>query len=642
MPAAGSVAGQLGGGLIAAAGADVGARREHQRQARLRVLALLLGVPTVFLWWRIVDGRPLNLLRLPPMPDDPILWVLPVILVLAIGAMLAMPLLSGRSPHVEYRPEQLEVGFAQVKGLDTIVDEVTKTLNTFLGYATYRQRLGGSPRRGLLFEGPPGTGKTHLAKAMARESGVPFLFVSATSFQSMWYGATARKVRSYFKALRRVARREGGAIGFIEEIDAIATARGGLATAERAPALRTAGSSGCAHAVPGWGPQVAAFSSSEGTGGIVNELLVQMQSFDTPPPGQRLWNLAAGWLNRFLPGHRQLRMRQCEDANILLIAATNRADSLDPALLRPGRFDRRLEFELPAKAGRRDLIDHFLSRKVHAPDLDRDELRDQLAGQTFGATPVMIEHLFDEALVLGLKGGRDGLSWADVQQARLTASVGLANPVGYTDRERRSVATHEAGHATVAHLAGTRRLEVLSIVKRKGSLGLLAHGDLDEVYTRTRKELVDLVDIALGGLCAEELFFGSAGTGPGSDLAYATRIGAEIVGSCGMAGSLVSLAAVQRGALNDENLVGRVLSDPAARPQLDALLEESKRRVMGLLTANRHHVEALRDALLARDELVGEEIADVFATAGPPVLDDLRVERRSGADRRSSRRTAGS
>jgi ATP-dependent Zn protease len=394
--------------------------------------------------------------------------------------------------------------------------------------------------------------------------------------------------------------------------------------------------------VPGWGPQVAAFSSSEGTGGIVNELLVQMQSFDTPPPGQRLWNLAAGWLNRFLPGHRQLRMRQCEDANILLIAATNRADSLDPALLRPGRFDRRLEFEVPAKAGRRDLIDHFLSRKVHAPDLDRDELRDQLAGQTFGATPVMIEHLFDEALVLGLKGGRDGLSWADVQQARLTASVGLANPVGYTDRERRSVATHEAGHATVAHLAGTRRLEVLSIVKRKGSLGLLAHGDLDEVYTRTRKELVDLVDIALGGLCAEELFFGSAGTGPGFDLAYATRIGAEIVGSCGMAGSLVSLAAVQRGALNDENLVGRVLSDPAARPQLDALLEESKRRVMGLLTANRHHVEALRDALLARDELVGEEIADVFATAGPPVLDDLRVERRSGADRRSSRRTAGS
>ncbi|MBA2317488.1 MAG: AAA family ATPase [Euzebyales bacterium] len=186
MPAAGSVAGQLGGGLIAAAGADVGARRERQRQARLRVLALLLGVPTVFLWWRIVDGRPLNLLRLPPMPDDPILWVLPVILVLAIGAMLAMPLLSGRSPHVEYRPEQLEVGFAQVKGLDTIVDEVTKTLNTFLGYATYRQRLGGSPRRGLLFEGPPGTGKTHLAKAMARESGVPFLFVSATSFQSMW------------------------------------------------------------------------------------------------------------------------------------------------------------------------------------------------------------------------------------------------------------------------------------------------------------------------------------------------------------------------------------------------------------------------------------------------------------------------
>jgi ATP-dependent Zn protease len=172
-------------------------------------------------------------------------------------------------------------------------------------------------------------------------------------------------------------------------------------------------------------------------------------------------------------------------------------------------------------------------------------------------------------------------------------------------------------------------------VKRKGSLGLLAHGDLDEVYTRTRKELVDLVDIALGGLCAEELFFGSAGTGPGSDLTYATQIGAEIVGSCGMAGSLVSLAAVQRGALNDENLVGRVLTDPAARPQLDALLDESKRRVVGLLMANRHLVEALRDALLARDELVGDEIAAVLTAAGPAVLDDLRVERRTGTDRRT-------
>src|SRR5690606_29486171 len=147
-----------------------------------------------------------------------------------------------------------------------------------------------------------------------------------------------------------------------------------------------------------------------------------------------------------------------------------------------------------------------------------------------GYTPVMIEHLFDEALVIGLRNGRDGLSWADLQEARLTGEVGMANPVPYTPRERAVVATHEAGHAVVAHLAGTRRLEVLSIVKRSGSLGLLAHGDLDEVYQRSRKEMHDLVEIALGGMCAEELYFGESGTGPGGDLAYATQVACEIVG----------------------------------------------------------------------------------------------------------------
>src|SRR5680860_1511931 len=224
----------------------------------------------------------------------------------------------------------------------------------------------------------------------------------------------------------------------------------------------------------------------------------------------------------------------------------------------PCAVGRRLEFELPAKAARRELVDYFLGRKSHAAELDRPELRDQLAGQTFGYTPVMIEHLLDESLVLALRGGRDELSWVDVQSARLSTEVGLKNPTEHTELERRTVATHEAGHATVAHLSGTRRLEVLSIIKRKGSLGLLAHGDLEEVYTRTRSEMFALIDIAMGGMCAEEVFFGEAGTGPGGDLAAATQLACEVVGQSGMAGSLVSLAAVRTGALSDTNLIGRV------------------------------------------------------------------------------------
>ena len=126
------------------------------------------------------------------------------------------------------RPEEIEVGLYDVRGLDNQVDEVGRTLDVFLGYATFRDELGGNPRRGILFEGPPGTGKTYLAKAMAKQAGVPFLFSAAPAFQSMWFGMTNAKIRSFFRRLRKLARKEGGAIGFIEEIDAIGGERGGM------------------------------------------------------------------------------------------------------------------------------------------------------------------------------------------------------------------------------------------------------------------------------------------------------------------------------------------------------------------------------------------------------------------------------
>ncbi len=657
-----SIAAQLGGALVTAAGADVGEMRERVRRVRLRTLAIVLGVPTVFLWFRILDGRAINLLQAPPMPQDPVLWVIPAVFVVAIIILVAMPLMSGRSPHVTFRPEQIDVSLDDVKGLDGIVSEVIRTLNTFLGYARFRDQLGGTPRRGLLFEGLPGTGKTHLAKALAREAGVPFLFVSATSFQSMWYGATARKIRAYFRALRKAARKEGGAIGFIEEIDAIATARGGMDAAT--PLSASLGMSGCGHhrlldvaSAPGGGQDLGGTrrlgsgaaaggglridrAMSESSGGVVNELLIQMQSFDQLPVGQRIVNAFIDRLNAYLPTHRQVKRRPSQYNNVLLIAATNRADRLDPALLRPGRFDRRLTFEPPARAARRELIDHFLSRKRHAAELDEDDKRDALARQTFGYTPVMIEHLFDESLLNGLREGRDGLNWQDVQDARLTEEVGLKNPVAYTVKERRAVATHEAGHATVAFLTELRTLEVLSIVKRSGSLGLLAHGDLEEVYTRSKSELHALIDIAMGGMVAEELWLGESGTGPSGDLLSATRVAAEVVGAAGMAGSLVSLAAVQNGPFSDTNLVGRVLADGQARPQVDRLLSTSKARVRAMLEANRHIVEALRDALLDRDELLGEEIMEVARGAGAPVRDGLVLERR-GEDRRTRDHLAG-
>src|SRR4029077_19119047 len=145
-----------------------------------------------------------------------------------------------------------------------------------------------------------------------------------------------------------------------------------------------------------------------------------------------------------------------------------------------------------------------------------------------------------------LRDGQVAMDWGHVQQAKMTEEIGLKQPVEYTDEERRTIATHEAGHATVAYLVGQhRKLEVLSIIKRRDALGLLSHSDGEEKFTRTRSELLGMMKIAFGGMSAEELFFGESGTGPSSDLMQATRIAAAMVGSYGMAGSLVSYEAIE-------------------------------------------------------------------------------------------------
>ena len=620
--------GAAGSRVLAMAGADVGETRERKRRSRWVRLAAVVWAVVAVLWWRALawDGGG----GFVPLPTvDPFLLTIVVFFGLLLALAVGQQLLAGRSPHVLYRPEQISTTLDDVVGIDAVKDDVVRSLNLFLAHRTFRDEMGGTPRRGLLFEGAPGTGKTHVARAMAREAGVPFLFVSATGFQSMWYGATAKKIRSYFRALRKAARKEGGAIGFIEEIDAIAMSRGGVSAGMSGLPLSSRAVAGC-HGTASLPSAYAAaavttaFAASEGTGGVVNELLVQLQSFDDPTAGQRLRGWFVDRANLLLPPHRQLPRPRVTPSNILLVAATNRADSLDPALLRPGRFDRRVTFELPAQAGRRLLVDHFLAGKAHTVELDDPAVRDTLAAVTQGYSPVMIEHLLDEALVNAVRRGDTALSWKDVERARMVEEVGLGSPVAYTEHERRLIATHEAGHATAAWLlAPERRLEVLTIVKRRGSLGLLAHGDREDVFTRSRSQLRALVAIALAGQCAEEVFFGDVSTGPGGDLLYATNAAAEMVGAHGMDESLLSYAAIASSSLSSTNLVGRVLADDRGRDAVERLLQELKREASALIGTHRHLVEALRDALLEREELVGAEITDVLeaAAAAPRVVD---------------------
>src|SRR4051794_19322555 len=597
----------MGGANVLAGSLDVGRLRESTRRVRLWKLLLVLLPIATYLYYRILAGDPMRL-GMPHLNEMQLQIFLPLGLIVVLCLVLVVPMMAmGKSPHVRYEASEISTSLDDVVGLGPVKEEVVKTLNLFLGYQTFRSVMGGNPRKGVLFEGPPGTGKTYMAKAMAHEAGVPFLFVSSTAFQSQYYGATGRKIRSFFKQLRKAAAEEGGAIGFIEEIDAIAGARSGMRSAPYANAFDSRVS-----ASDPYGRTIER-NSTEGVSGVVNELLIQMQSFDTPTGGHAFVGWWIGTLNKFLPAHRRIRKSPPKPSNVLLIAATNRAADLDPALLRPGRFDRSIHFDLPSRSGRREILDYYLGKKAHVPELDKDERRDQLAAMTFGYTPVMIEHLFDEALVWALREGRDAMEWQDVHQAKLTEEIGLKQPVEYTDDERATIATHEAGHAVVAHLVGqNRKLEVLSIIKRRDALGLLAHSDTEERFTRTRTELVASVQIAFGGMTAEELFFGESGTGPSSDLSHATRVAAQMAGSFGMAGSLISFEAVEGGPLS-QGIVAKVLSDKDARRRVERILDQAKGDVRSLLDTNRHLVIALRDALLERDELIGDEI---LATLG--------------------------
>ncbi len=576
--------------------ADVQRIRERNRQRRLRYLLYLNLLVFAYLVRRGLEGRPLEF-GLPSITQDDWIWLLPVFFVLMMLSIVLMPLTQGRSPHVRFSPGQLGINFNDVKGIDVVLEEVTRTLQIFLAYRSFREELGGNPRRGILFEGKPGTGKTHLAKAMAAEAGVPFFFVSAPAFTSMWQGMTSWKIRAFFRALKKAARKEGGAIGFIEEIDAVGNARPGVAHASKGNFA------------------VERFMGSADNG-IVNELLIQMQSFDTPLLGGRIKNWFIDLMNLFLPALHQIRKKAIQYSNVLVIGATNRADSLDTALVRPGRFDRTLYFDLPSRSGRRDLVDYFLEQRAHDPEMDREELREELSMMTLGYTPAMLEHILDEALVWAVRDGREQLNWRDVQRARLSEEIGLGQRVAYTVREKKVIATHEAGHAVAAYLCGKdRKLEVLSIIKRRTALGLLAHSDIEERFTRSRSELEATLKIMLAGMAAEEIFFGEHGTGPSSDLTSATALAAQMVGSYGMGKHLISYDAINNGGYGSPNLVAKVMSNDESREEVDELLRRQKQGVRQLLEANRALIEALRDELLEREELLGDEIMGVLHRA---------------------------
>ena len=465
---------------------------------------------------------------------------------------------------------------------------MVRSINLFLAHQTFRDTMGGSARRGVLFEGPPGTGKTFVAKAMAKEANVPFLFVSASAFQSMYYGQTNRKIRSFFKQLRKHARKEGGAIGFIEEIDAIGATRRGM------------GGSG----------------GTEGVSGVVNELLVQLQSFDTPTRGQRFAWAWIDLLNRYLPDGSKLHKPAVVPANVLVVGATNRKDDLDPALIRPGRFDRTIYFGLPGRRARADIVAYYLGKKAHAADLDEHGAVDIVAGMTFGYSPAALERLMDEALVIALTHGRSAMTMSDVAEAKMLVELGVTDETIYTP-ERARPGGHPRGRPRHRGLlrgpdAPARRALHRQAPRLARPAAALRHrGALHQEQRGAARAAADRHGRHGGRGALVRRGVDRPGLRPGRRHRHRGADDRRL-----RHGHLAHLGRRRRQRL-PRGQPGRqgARATRTARAELDTLLMGSCDAAKDIVTTHPEVVEALRDALLERDELVGSEITEVIEAA---------------------------
>jgi cell division protease FtsH len=333
--------------------------------------------------------------------------------------------------------------------------------------------------------------------------------------------------------------------------------------------------------------------------GMVNMLLTQMDGIEQLPRYRR-------FLRRTFhlgPGAARL-------SNLLVIGATNRAASLDPALLRPGRFDRKIHVGLPDETGRKDIAAYYLNTVAHDPiDIDR------VARATSGYSGARIKSLINEAIIFALQDGRDSLGYDDIWKAKLTDEIGLAEPTVYSDREKYATAIHESGHAVAAHfLRPWMPVEIISIRKRGGVLGLVHSQEDEERHAGRRSEVLVNIKVSLAGMVAEEMWLGESTEGTAGDLSNATHQAVRMLAHTGMGSQLVSLAALQGRAFGDD--FETLLSDPELRGEADRILHDCKEQVRELLESRRKAVEGVCRAVIEKGELSGDEFRHLLWEMG--------------------------
>ena len=487
-------------------------------------------------------------------------WVLPILVFVGIGQYMSRKLINkasgpdsmifgmGKSNAKVYVKSSEGIRFSDVAGEDEAKENLTEVVDYLHNPAKYKE-VGAEMPKGILLVGPPGTGKTMLAKAVAGEAGVPFFSMSGSEFVEMFVGMGASKVRDLFKQ----AKEKAPCIVFIDEIDAIGQKRDGRA------------------------------GGNDEREQTLNQLLTEMDGFEG-------------------------------NNGVIILAATNRPESLDPALTRPGRFDRRVPVELPDLKGREEIL------KVHAKKVKLDESVDfnKIARMASGASGAELANIINEAALRAVRDGRRYVTQSDLEESIEVVIAGYQKKNAIlTDQEKQIVSYHEVGHALVAamqtHSAPVQKITI--VPRTSGALGYTMQVEEGNHYLMLKEELENKIATLTGGRAAEELIFQTSSTGASNDIEQATKLARAMITRYGMSQDfdMVAMETVNNQYLGgDTSLACSAESQAEIDRQVVELVKRQHAKAMQILQENRQKLDELAQYLYEKETITGEEFMEIL------------------------------